>query len=100
MSLPYTRDDVIRAHRMNVRVYTMRNNIRSYVRNLVDSTKNAAKLLCASVASCIHGVFPTMFKYTALSVCLSMVENDLMHNRVPVHAPIPDSNTNSHMHDI
>ena len=98
MSLPYTRDDVIRAHRMNVRVYTMRNNVRGYVRNLVDSTKNAAKLLCASVASCIHGVFPTMFKYTALSMCLSMVENDLMHNRVP--NPVPDSNTNSHMHDI
>ena len=39
-----------------------------------------------------------MFKYTALSVCLSMVENDLMHNRVP--NPVPDSNTNSHMHDI
>jgi hypothetical protein len=83
---------------MNVRIYTMRNNIRSYVRNLVDSTKNAAKLLCASVASCIHGVFPTMFKYTALSVCLSMVENDLMHNRVP--NPVPDSRTDSHMHDI
>jgi hypothetical protein len=98
MSLPYTMDDVMRSHRMNVRVYNMRNCVRGYVRNLVDSTKNAAKLLGASVASCIHGVFPTMFKYTALSVCLSMVENDLMHNRVP--NPVPVSNTNSHMHDI
>jgi hypothetical protein len=91
-------DDVMRSHRMNVRYYNMRNNVRGYVRNLVDSTKNAAKLLCASVASCIHGVFPNMFKYTALAVCLSMVENDLMHNRVP--NPVPDSNANAHMHDI
>ena len=103
MFLPYTRDDVVRAHRMNVRVYNMRNNIRGYGRNLADSIKNAAKLLCASFAACIHGVFPHMFKYTALSVCLSIVENDLMQSRVPtmVHSPIPDySNSNAHVHDI
>jgi hypothetical protein len=88
----------MRAHRMNVRVYNMRHHVRGYIRNLVDSTKNAAKLLGASVASCIHGVFPTMFKYTALAVCLSMVENDLMQNRVP--NPVLDSRTDSHMHDI
>ena len=99
MSLPYTREDVMRAHRMNVHIYNMRNNIRGYLRNLTDSTKNAAKLLCASVASCIHGIFPSTFKYTALAVCLSIVENDLMHNKIPiiVHEPIPDS---THMHEI
>ena len=102
MSLPYTREDIMRAHRMNVTIYNLRNSIRGYLRNLTDSTKNAAKLLCASVASCVHGIFPMTFKYTALAVCLSIVENDLMHNNIPIiaHAPIPDSNTNSHMHDI
>ena len=98
MSLPYTSDDVMRAHRMNVRFYNVRNRIRCYFCNLTDSTNNAAKLLVASVATCIHGVFPFTCKYTALSVCLSMVEYDLMHNRVPT--PIPDSNANAHMHDI
>ena len=96
MSLPYTREDIMRAHRMNVTIYNLRNSIRGYLRNLTDSTKNAAKLLCASVASCVHGIFPMTFKYTALAVCLSIVENDLMHNNIPIiaHAPIPDSNTN------
>ena len=99
MSLPYTREDVMRVHRMNVQIYNARNRIRWYLRNLTDSTKNAAKLLCASVASCIHGIFPSVFKYTAIAVCLSVVESDLMHNKIPVvaHAPIPDS---THMHDI
>ena len=97
MSLPYTREDVARVHRMNVQIYNARNRIRGYLRNLTDSTKNAAKLLCASVASCIHGIFPSLFKYTAIAVCLSVVENDLMHSRVTAHAPIPDA---THAHDI
>jgi hypothetical protein len=105
MSLPYTNDDVLRAHRMNVRFYNMRNQLRHYFRNLANSAKNAAKLMCASVAACIHGVFPRTFKYTALAVCLSIVENDLMHNRIPhdhttPHAPIPDSSAAIHMHDV
>jgi hypothetical protein len=99
MSLPYTNDDVQRAHRMNVRFYNMRNRLRWYLRNLTESTKNAAKLMCASVAACIHGVFPKTFKYTALAVCLSIVENDLMHSKIPMHAPIPDSSTD-HSHDV
>jgi hypothetical protein len=98
MSLPYTNDDVLRAHRLNVRFYNMRNRVRWYFRNLTDSTKNAAKLMCASVAACIHGVFPRIFKYTALSVCLSIVENDLTHGKVP--NPVLDSRPDSHMHDI
>lgn len=97
MSLPYTNDDVMRAHRLNMRVYNLRNRIRWYFRNLIDSTKNAAKLMCASVAACIHGVFPRTFKYTALSMCLSIVENDLMHGKVP--NPVPDSSTD-HLHDV
>lgn len=84
MSLPYTNDDVLRAHRMNLQYYNARNRICAYLSNLVESTKNAAKLLCASMTSCIHGIFPTTFKYTTLSICLSIVENDLVHNKVPI----------------
>jgi hypothetical protein len=84
MSLPYTNDDVLRAHRMNVHLYNARNRVCAYLSNLVDSTKNAAKLLCASAASCIHGIFPATFKYTTLSICLSIVESDLVHNKVPM----------------
>jgi hypothetical protein len=84
---------------MNVQIYNIRNRIRDYLRNLNDSTKNAAKLLGASIASCIHGIFPSVFKYTTVAICLSVVENDLMHNKIPVvaHASIPDS---THLHDI
>ena len=92
MSLPYTNEDVLRAHRLNARFYNMRNRVRWYICNLTESTKNAAKLLGAAVASCIHGVFPRTFKYTALSVCLSIVENDLRHTQLP--------SANAHLHDV
>ena len=97
MSLPYTNEDVIRADRM---MYTMRNNIRGYFSNLMHSTQNAAKLLCASVTSCIHGIFPTTLKYTTLAICLSIVENDLMHNKIPNNHPNNGCDKNYHMHDV
>jgi len=103
MSLPYTNEDVIRADRV---MYTMRNHIRGYFRNLMHSTKNAAKLLCASFTSCIHGIFPTTFKYTALATCLSIVENDLMHNnihkihKIPNNIPTNGCDKNYYMHDV
>ena len=91
MSLPYTNEDLVRADRM---IYTMRNGVRRYFNNLIDSAKNSAKLLCASVAACVHGIFPTTFQYTALSVCLSIVEKDLKCNKVP------EKKMSSHMHDV
>ena len=99
MSLPYTNDDVVIAHHMNVKVYRMRNSIRSYFYNLSDSTKNAAKLLYASVTSCIHGLFPMTFRYTALSICLSIVETDLMNDKIP-HKKNSMHTTSAHMHDV
>lgn len=99
MSLPYTNDDVLRAHRMNVRYYNTCNRLRAYFTNLVGSTTNAAKLLCASVASCIHGIFPSAFKYTALSVCLSIVENDLTNNTIPT-TKIQKIDPFAHAHDV
>jgi len=85
MSLPYTNEDIVRARRAHARtsIRNIRNNIHEYCRNLAESTKNAAKLLYASVASCMHGIFPSTCKYTPLSVCLSIVEHDLIHNNVP-----------------
>jgi hypothetical protein len=101
MSLPYTNDDVLRSHRMNVRYYNACNRIRAYFTNFVGSTKNAAKLLCASVTSCIHGVFPSAFKYTALSICLSIVENDLTNNNNITITKIQKmDNACAHPHDV
>ena len=77
MYLPYTTNDIVCSNT------NTRNMVNAYFRNLVNSTKNAAKLLCASIAACIHGLFPSMCKYTPLSVCLSIVEHDLIHNNVP-----------------
>lgn len=95
LPLPYTNADLIRTDRMILR---MRNNIRSYFCNLIDSTKNAAKLLGASVTSCIHGIFPTTFKYTALAVCLSIVENELIHNKTLKSTN--NSTKSQHLHDV
>lgn len=95
MSLPYTNEDLMHSHHMNVMAYNIRNSIRNYFRNLIDSTNNSAKLLCASVSSCINAVFPSCFKYTALSICLSIVETDLKYNRIPEKI-----NSSSHMHDV
>ena len=98
MSLPFTNADVVRAHHLNVRFYQARNRIRWYMCNLMDSTKNAAKLLYASVTSCIHGVCPSMYKYTPLSVCLSIVENDLTHNNnIPMQVKKTDGCAHAHI---
>jgi len=89
MYLPYTTNDIVRSD-MNTS-----NMIDAYFRNLVSSTKNAAKLLCASIAACIHGIFPSICKYTPLSVCLSIVEHDLIHNNVPKMR-----SEENHLHDV
>lgn len=88
MYLPYTNSDIARSN-TNTRIM-----VDAYFRNLVSSTKNAAKLLCASIAACIHGIFPSMCKYTPLSVCLSIVEHDLIHNNVP------KVRSENHLHDV
>ncbi len=100
MSLPYTNDDVLRQHRLNVQFYNARNRIRRYACNLTESTKNAAKLLYASVTSCIHGIFPSVFKYNALSICLSIVEHDLTNNANVPTTRIQKIDTFMHAHDV
>jgi hypothetical protein len=43
----------------------------------------AAKLLLASIATCVNGFIPSAFKYTSASICLSIIEDDLQNNRMP-----------------
>ena len=43
----------------------------------------AVKLLMASIASCVNGFIPSAFKYTSVSICLSIIEDDLQNNRMP-----------------
>jgi len=84
--LPYTNADV----RCNMK-HSLFNDCVTHVRKCMWTS---AKLLCGSIAACIHGIIPRAFKYTALSVCLSIVEDDLQNNRVRL--PV----TRSHLNDI
>lgn len=84
--LPYTNADV--RDNMN---YASFKNYATHVRTCMWTS---AKLLCGSIAACIHGIIPRAFKYTALSVCLSIVEDDLQNNRVRLPA------TRSRLNDI
>jgi hypothetical protein len=76
--LPYTNADV----RCNDMKHALFNDCVTHVRKCMWTS---AKLLCGSIAACIHGIIPRAFKYTALSVCLSIVEDDLQTNCV--HLP-------------
>ena len=54
-----------------------------YAAHGLQCMRTSAKLLVASIAACINGIIPRAFRYTAMSVCLSIIEDDLQHNRVP-----------------
>jgi len=54
-----------------------------YATHCAHCMNTSAKLLVASIAACIHGLIPRAFKYTAMSICLSIIEDDLQKNRVP-----------------
>jgi hypothetical protein len=55
-----------------------------YAGHVLQSMSTSAKLLFGSIASCINGIIPCAFKYTAVSVCLSIIEDDLQNNRMPL----------------
>ena len=65
-----------------------------YVAHCAQCMRKSAKLLFASIAACINGFIPHVFKYTAMSVCLSIVEYDLQKNRVPIPATRPSGSLN------
>jgi hypothetical protein len=58
-----------------------------YVTHVGKCMRTSAKLLWGSIAMCMHGIIPRAFKYTALSTCLTIIEDDLQHNRVPANRP-------------
>lgn len=61
----------------------------------------SAKLFFASVAACINGFIPRAFKYTAMSICLSIIEDDLQKNRVPIiPSPNPANRLQSALNDV
>ena len=55
----------------------------SYAAHALHSMSVSSKLLLASIASCINGIIPRAFKYTAMSICLSIIEDNLQNNRMP-----------------
>ena len=69
------------------------------VAHALQSMRTSAKLLVASIAACINGIIPRAFKYTAMSVCLSIIEDDLQHNRVPP-APIKRRSHSTTLNDV
>jgi hypothetical protein len=73
-NLPHTNADIRSASKMICN---------EYAAHALQSMRTSAKLLVASIAACINGIIPSAFKYTAMSVCLSIIEDDLQHNRVP-----------------
>ena len=55
-----------------------------YAVHALQSMSTSAKLLFGSIVACINGIVPCAFKYTAVSVCLSIIEDDLQNNRMPL----------------
>lgn len=55
-----------------------------YAGHALQSMSTSAKLLFGSIVACINGIIPCAFKYTAVSVCLSIIEDDLQNNRMPL----------------
>lgn len=62
-----------------------------YAAHALQSMSTSAKLLWGSIAACINGIIPHAFKYTTMSICLSIIEDDLQHNRVPLPTNRPQS---------
>ena len=86
-NLPYTNADI---HSKSKMIYNVAHSVvpsfNKYAAHALQSMSTSAKLLGASIAACMHGILPHAFKYTAMSVCLSIIEDDLKNNRVPLHA--------------
>jgi len=90
--LPYTNADV--GYPFNAASF------KKYAAHCTHCMHTSAKLFFASVAACINGFIPRAFKYTAMSTCLSIIEDDLQKNRVPVPVPIPATRLQSALNDI
>ena len=59
-------------------------SLSKYATHALHSMSTSAKLLFGSIVACINGIIPCAFKYTAVSVCLSIIEDNLQNNRMPL----------------
>lgn len=86
--LPYTNQEANAMSR--TRFKHLRSNLyggtKTFATHFIHSMSVSTKLLVASITSCINGFIPSAFKYTTMSVCLSIIEDDLQNNRMPPHA--------------
>jgi hypothetical protein len=91
-NLPYTNAD-IRPKSKIINLLSFNVNLvfipsfNAYAAHALQSMSTSAKMLLGSIAACINGIVPRAFKYTAMSICLSIIEDDLQHNRMPVKRP-------------
>ena len=80
--LPYTNQEANALSKPKFNHFNAR-GLRSFATHLMHSMIVSAKLLMASIASCVNGFIPSAFKYTSASICLSIIEDDLQNNRMP-----------------
>ena len=80
--LPYTNQEANALSKPKFNHFNAR-GLRSFATHLMHSIIVSAKLLLASVATCVNGFIPGAFKYTSASICLSIIEDDLQNNRMP-----------------
>lgn len=86
--LPYSNADIRPKSKIICNmIHTVIPSFNSYAAHALQSMITSAKLLLGSIAACINGIIPRAFKYTAMTICLSIIEDDLQHNRVPVKRP-------------
>lgn len=83
--LPYTNQEASAMSRTKFKHFksNLYGGTKTFATHFVHSMSVSAKLLVASIASCINGFIPGAFKYTTMSVCLSIIEDDLQNNRMP-----------------
>jgi hypothetical protein len=104
--LPYTNQEANALSKSKLKHFNAI-GLRSFVNHLTHSMVVSAKLLMASIATCVNGFIPGAFKYASASICLSIIEDDLQNNRMP-HATRPkqkqtslnDSGLESALNDV
>ena len=79
--LPYTNQEANALSKPKFNHFKL--NMHGFATHFIRSMIVSAKLLLASVATCVNGFIPGAFKYTSASICLSIIEDDLQNNRMP-----------------
>lgn len=86
-NLPYTNADIRPKPKMGDKIeHGIIQSFNAYMIHCGKCMRTSAKLLLGSIAECINGIIPRAFKYTAMSICLSIIEDDLQNNRMPLPA--------------